>query len=63
MDVIIKNRYKIIEKIKDKSKCSIYKGFDLIEKYAEIFNEYFNIGNNFTIIFIVYNYIYRNFNC
>ena len=32
MDVIIKNRYKIIEKIKDKSKCSIYKGFDLIEK-------------------------------
>ena len=32
MDVIIKNRYKIIEKIKDKPKCSIYKGFDLIEK-------------------------------
>ena len=29
-------------------------GFDLIEKYAEIFNEYFNIGNNLNKIQIVH---------
>ena len=32
MDTIINNRYKIIEKIKEKSNCIIYKGFDLKEK-------------------------------
>ena len=29
-------------------------GFDLVEKYAEIFNEYFNIGNNLNKIQIVH---------
>ena len=55
IDINLNQYLALIQKISECKELNTFIfGFDLIEKYAEIFNEYFNIGNNLNKIQLVH---------